>query len=113
MTTPEIGGVRTLERHLDGYDAVGFQRARRHVILNKEERRSSLTREDVEAVLRRRIDYVLPYDRNLPAAANEGSAYLEARPRGSVANTFAALAVALRGAPVAAQSTERGWFRQS
>lgn len=111
VTTPEVGGIRTLERHLDGYDAVGFQRARRHVILNKEDRRSSLTREDVEAVLRRRIDYVLPYDRNLPAAANEGSAYLEARPRGSVATTFAALAVALRGARVPAQSTERGWFR--
>ncbi len=111
VTSPEIGGVRTLERHLDGYDAVGFQRARRHVVLNKEDRRSALTREDVEAVLRRRIDYVLPYDRNLPAAANDGSVYLETRPRGSVANTFGALAAALRGAPVAAQSSERGWFR--
>ncbi len=112
VTSPEIGGVRTLERHLDGYDAVGFQRARRHVILNKEDRRNALTREDVEAVLRRRIDYVLPYDRNLPAAANEGSAYLEIRPRGTVANAIASLAVALRGAPVAAaQTSERGWFR--
>ncbi len=112
VTTPEIGGVRTLERHLDGYDAVGFQRSRRHVVLNKEDRRSALAREDVESILRRRIDFVLPYDRNLPAAANEGSAYLESRPRGGVANTFAAMAMAVQGGTVApVQASDRGWFR--
>jgi pilus assembly protein CpaE len=113
VTTPEIGGVRTLERHLDGYDAVGFQRARRHVLLNKEDRRNSMTREDVETLLRRRIDFALPYDRNLPAPANEGIPYLQARPRGPITNTFAALAAAVQGGgvPTSVGHDSKGWFR--
>ncbi len=112
VTSPEVGGVRTLERHLDGYDAVGFQRANRHLLLNKEDRRSSMTREDVESVLRRRIDFAIPYDRNIPTPANEGVPYLQSRPRGAVTNTFAALARAVAGAgmqPAVADS--KGWFR--
>lgn len=113
VTTPEIGGVRTLERHLDGYDAIGFQRARRHVLLNKEDRRSSMTREGVESLLRRRIDFALPYDRNIPAPANEGVPYLQSRPRGAITSTFAAMAALMRGNAVSAASTSehKGWFR--
>jgi len=113
ITTPELGGVRTLDRHLEGYDAVGFQRARRHVLLNKEDRRNSMAREDIESLLRRRIDFSLPYDRNIPAPANEGVPYLQSRPRGAVTNTFAALAAVLRGsaAPAVAGAEGKGWFR--
>lgn len=111
VVTPEIGGVRTMERHLDGYDAVGFQRSRRHVVLNREDRRSGLTREEIESVLRRRIDFVMPLDRNLPAAGNSGAPYLQSRPRSAAANAIAAMAGSLRGNPVTAEASHKGWFR--
>lgn len=111
VITPEIGGTRTMERHLDGYDAVGFQRSRRHIVLNRDDRRSGLAREEIESVLRRRVDFVLPVDRNIPAAGNSGSPYLQSRPRSAAANTIAAMAGSLRGSPVVADASHKGWFR--
>lgn len=112
-TSPDIGAVRTLVRHMEALDSLGLMPANRHIVLNQHDRRGGIAIADIEAALGREVDFTLPPDRTVQAAANEGVAYLQNRSRGSVASTIYELAASVRGMGEHAEEPVRskGWFR--
>ncbi len=112
-TSPDIGAVRTLVRHIEALDSLGLLPPDRHVVLNQYDRRSGIGTADIEAALGRTIDFTLPPDRTVQAAANEGVPYLQNRSRGAVAAALYELANAVRGEVDIAEEPVRskGWFR--
>jgi pilus assembly protein CpaE len=78
-------GLETLE--LMGYNAEQIR-----IVLNRADSRVGITPDDVEAVLGRKPDVMVPSDREIPRAVNEGAPIVMARPNSDAANAFRALA---------------------
>lgn len=111
VTTPDLGGIKALDRYLEALATIGLEWPRTHFVLNRFDRRAGMTREDVEGVLGRPIDVILNQDRQVPAAANQGVPYLQMRPRGSLAGGFGGLVQRFAVAPAAAMAPAKNWFK--
>jgi pilus assembly protein CpaE len=89
-------GLETLE--LMKYDP-----DRIYLLLNRAHSRVGISQSDVEAVLGRTPDVLIPSDREIPRTVNEGIPIVVARPQSEPAEAFGRLADLLAG-PVAAPS---------
>jgi pilus assembly protein CpaE len=78
-------GLETLE--MMGYD---FERIR--LILNRADSRVGITRDDVTQIIGRAPDVMVPSDRDIPSAVNEGTPITVAKPRSEAAKAFRTLA---------------------
>jgi pilus assembly protein CpaE len=78
-------GLETLE--LMGYDA-----GRITLILNRADSRVGITREDVETIIGRAPDILIPSDRQIPLSVNEGTPIVLVDERTEAAKSFRALA---------------------
>ena len=77
---------------LETLQLMGYDPARIRVVLNRADSRVGITSEDVEAVLGRPPDVLVPSDREVPRALNEAVAVVEARRQSNVAKAFRGLA---------------------
>jgi pilus assembly protein CpaE len=77
---------------LETLDLMGYDPARIKVVLNRADSRVGINPEDVEAVLGRRPDVLVPSDREIPRALNEGAAIVSARPDSDASKAFRRLA---------------------
>jgi pilus assembly protein CpaE len=94
-------GLETLE--LMGYDA-----ERIRLVLNRAETRVGITRDEVIAIVGRPPDVLVPSDREIPCAVNEGTPIVIARERSDAARAFNSLAeLFLREDPTATQNGRR------
>jgi pilus assembly protein CpaE len=89
-------GLETLE--LMKYDP-----DRIYLLLNRAHSRVGISQSDVEAVLGRTPDVLIPSDREIPRTVNEGIPIVVARPQSEPAEAFGRLADLLAG-PVTAPS---------
>ncbi len=113
VITPEIGGLRILQRHIEGFDQVGLVDHRRHFILNKDDPKSGMGVENVEVALARPVSLTIPVDRAIPIAGNQGVPYLETKAKGGASDVIRGLAMALSGREhlaEAPQPAKSGWF---
>jgi pilus assembly protein CpaE len=78
-------GVETLE-------LMGFPSERILLVLNRARSRVGITDEDVEAIMGRRPDVLVPSDRDIPRALNEGTPIIVAKPHSEAAESFRQLA---------------------
>lgn len=78
-------GLETLE--LMGYDS-----DRIRLVLNRADSRVGITRDDVMAIVGRPPDVLVPSDRDIPRALNEGMPIVLAKKRSEAAKAFRALA---------------------
>jgi pilus assembly protein CpaE len=95
VATPDAGGLRSLKRNLDGLDALGLTRARRHLVLNRADMRTGMSNEAIEARMELAISYAIPQSREIPVAANQGLSFIEAYPKAPAIRAFKELAARL------------------
>jgi pilus assembly protein CpaE len=92
-------GLETLA--LMGYDPGSIR-----VVLNRADSRVGISRGDVERVLGREPDVLVPSDREVPVSVNEGTPIVLAKPRSQAAAAFRSLAQ-MYGAPAPARTGRR------
>jgi pilus assembly protein CpaE len=95
-------GIETLEQ-------MGYRPGDLTLVLNRADTSVGISPSDVEHVLGRRPDVLVPSDRAIPRAITEGKPIVVAEPRSSAAKAFTALATRYQTAaiPVAANGTGR------
>jgi pilus assembly protein CpaE len=97
-------GLETLE--LMGYDA-----ERIRLVLNRADTRVGITRDEVIAIVGRPPDVLIPSDREIPCAVNEGTPIVVSKERSEAARAFEALAERfLHADPTATQNGRLGRF---
>jgi pilus assembly protein CpaE len=89
-------GLETLE--LMGYDPSAVS-----LVLNRANSAVGLTPDDVEAIVGRKPDVLVPSDRDVPRSINEGEPIIASRKRSSVAAAYRALASIYVSGPVDAR----------
>jgi pilus assembly protein CpaE len=81
MDVPSVRGTR---KELALLQELSLDTMRTHLLLNFADKHSGLTVADVERVLARTIDIVLPRSRAVPLSTNQGVPLLQSRPRDKV-----------------------------
>jgi pilus assembly protein CpaE len=93
---------------LETLDLMGYDRKKVRVVLNRADSRVGITAEDVAAVLGHAPDVLLPSDREVPRALNEGVPIVMARRQSAVTRAFKQLAASMeqKSAPASATPTK-------
>ncbi|HEX5469324.1 MAG TPA: P-loop NTPase [Gaiellaceae bacterium] len=96
---------------LETLDMMGYGPERIRLVLNRADSRVGITQSDVEAIVGRSPDVLIPSDRDIPRAVNEGTPILLSKPRSEAAKAFRALAGLY--APAAEAPRRRRFGRRS
>lgn len=94
-------GIETLEQ-------MGYRPADLTLVLNRADTSVGISTSDVEQVLGRRPDVLVPSDRAIPRALTDGKPIVVAEPRSNAARAFTSLATRYRSATVAAVTNGTG-----
>lgn len=82
---------------LETLDLMGFPRDRIKLILNRARSRVGISDAEVVAIMGREPDILVPSDRDIPRAVNEGKSILIAKPQSEASQAFRKLAEQLSG----------------
>ena len=93
----DVSSVRSLRRELDALDRLGMTHQKRHLIINRFDAPGGARPEDVEVAVGMRASLLLPVDRNVLAAANQGVPITVADPKSPIAKSFLSFAEVLIG----------------
>jgi pilus assembly protein CpaE len=77
---------------LETIELMGYRDDRIWLVLNRAQSKIGLTSQDVQAVLGRKPDVLVPSDREIPRALSEGVPIVQARPKSEPAGAFKQLA---------------------
>ncbi len=98
IATPDLGGLRSLRRNLDGLDQLGFTGAHRRLVLNRADLRTGLSIQAIESTVELPVSHAIPECREIPVAANQSLPLVEAYPKADAVRIIRELAAALRPA---------------
>ncbi|MDH4364467.1 MAG: P-loop NTPase [Acidimicrobiia bacterium] len=98
IATPDLGGLRSLRRNLDGLDQLGFTQAHRRLVLNRADLRTGLSTQAIESTVELPVSHAIPECREIPVAANQSLPLVEAYPKADAVRVLRELAAALRPA---------------
>jgi pilus assembly protein CpaE len=93
----DVSSVRSLRRELDALDRLGMTHQKRHLILNRFDAPGGARPEDVEVAVGMQASVMLPVDRNVLAAANQGVPITVADPKSPIARKFLTMAETIVG----------------
>ncbi|GAA3604185.1 AAA family ATPase [Agrococcus terreus] len=85
VTTFDVAGARGLAKEMATLRELGMLTNARQVVLNFADPRSGLSEQDVEATIRSRVDFAIPFSRAVTASLNVGEPLLTRSPRDPVA----------------------------
>jgi pilus assembly protein CpaE len=77
---------------LETLDLMGYDRSRVQLVLNRADSRVGITREDVDAIIGRSPDVLIPSNRDIPRSVNEGVPIVLSSERSEAARAFRSLA---------------------
>jgi pilus assembly protein CpaE len=77
---------------LETLELMGYESDRIRIVLNRADSRVGITSEDALTILGRKADVMVPSDRDIPRAVNEGTPIVQAKPRSEAAKAFGELA---------------------
>jgi pilus assembly protein CpaE len=77
---------------LETLEMMGYDSERIRLVLNRADTRVGITRDDVAQIVGRPPDVMVPSDRDIPSAVNEGTPITLAKPRSDAAKAFRSLA---------------------
>jgi pilus assembly protein CpaE len=93
---------------LETLDLMGYDRERIRLVLNRADTKVGISSEEVLAVIGRTPDVLVPSDRDIPCALNEGMPIVLANERAEASRAFRSLAdLYLKGEPQAAKANGR------
>lgn len=99
IATPDIGGLRSLRRNLDGLDQLGLGTARRQLVLNRSDFRTGIGNQTIENTVDLAVSHAIPDEREIAAAANQGVPFVHAFPKSEAVRSFVELAASVGSAP--------------
>ncbi len=102
----DVSSVRSLRRELDALDRLGMTHQKRHLIVNRFDAPGGARPEDVEVAVGMQASVMLPVDRNVLAAANQGVPITVADPKSPIAKKFLGLAETIAGIQSEAPATK-------
>lgn len=85
ITTLDMPAVKNLQVTLDTLDALGYDKSKAHIIVNRATANSGLSVEDLQKMLDTKIEARLPATDEVSASVNRGRTLVEERPRGGFA----------------------------
>ena len=88
-------------------DLMGYDRDRVRMVLNRADAQLGITRDDVEAIVGRAPDVLVPSHRDVTRSVNEGEPVVTSRSRSDAARAFDRLATIYEGKP--AKRSGRRW----
>jgi pilus assembly protein CpaE len=80
---------------LETLDLMGFPHERVKLVLNRAKTRVGISDEDVQAIVDRAPDVLVPSDRDIPRSVNEGTPIVMSKPQSEAADAFRRLATSL------------------
>jgi pilus assembly protein CpaE len=92
---------------LEALELMGYRSDRISLVLNRADTKVGITPEDVLAIVGRRPDFLVPSDRDIPKAVNEGVPIVTSKRGSRAAGTFRALAETYVHAGESAKSTSK------
>lgn len=98
-------GFETLE--LMGYDV-----ERTRLVLNRADSRVGITHDDVESIIGRKPDVLVPSDRDIPRSVNQGTPIVVAKSRSDAAKAFRSLAALYEVGDGSKNGHRRRWGRK-
>ena len=91
----DVSSVRSLRRELDSLDRLGMTHQARHLVLNRYDAPGGARPEDVEVAVGLKASVMIPADRYVLAAANQGIPITSADPKSAIARKFMSLSETL------------------
>jgi len=88
----DVATLRAMHREVHVLAGLSLLPPRRHVVLNRADRRSGLTERDAERIIGLPIDAVIPVSERVALAANQGELVVASRKRNPVRRQFKELA---------------------
>jgi pilus assembly protein CpaE len=92
---------------LETLDLMGVSRERVKLVLNRARTRVGISDADVVAIVGQTPDVLIPSDRDIPRAVNEGTSIIEAKPQSEAAGALRHLAMSIVDADAGASSSRR------
>lgn len=92
VATLDVACLRAVRREIDVLAELFLLPQRRHILLNRSDRRAGLTERDVERILGLPVNAVIPESESVALAANRGELAVASRKRNPVRNQFMQLA---------------------
>lgn len=111
----DVSSVRSLRRELDALDRLGMTHQQRHFVLNRFDSPGGARPEDVETAVGMKAAVMIPGDRNVLAAANQGIPITVADPKSAISKKFMTFTESLTGVGMATQQqkTKMAFWRRS
>jgi pilus assembly protein CpaE len=111
----DVSSVRSLRRELDALDRLGMTHQQRHFVLNRFDAPGGARPEDVETAVGMRASVMIPGDRNVLAAANQGIPITVADPKSAISKKFMAFTETFTGieSPATQQKTRMAFWKRS
>ncbi len=100
IATPDIGGLRSLRRNLDGLQALGLTTAKRHLVLNRSDYRSGIGSQTIEGTVEIPVGHAIADSGEIAIAANQGVPFVDAYPKNETVKSFKELAADFGAAQV-------------
>jgi pilus assembly protein CpaE len=97
----DVVGIRHLSLALQTFLSLGFPRERFRVVLNRADSKVGLSADDVERVMKVKVDTLIPSSRSVPISLNRGVPVVLGEPRSEVAKSVSSLARRLADTPQA------------
>jgi pilus assembly protein CpaE len=98
---------------LETLDLMGYKPERIRIVLNRADTRVGITADDVAAIVGRMPDVLVPSDREIPRAINEGVPIVTAKSHSDAAKAFRTLAQHYRTSQIASTNGHVGGERSS
>jgi pilus assembly protein CpaE len=98
ITGLDVVGVRHLSVALQTLLSLGYPTEKFRFVLNRADSKVGLSVENVERIMKLKVDGMIPSSRLVPVALNEGRTVVEQYPTSEVAKAVTALALKLAGA---------------
>lgn len=93
----DVLSLKNTKLGLETLELMGFPGDRVTLVLNRAGTRVGISDGDVEVIIGREPDVLIPSDRDIPRAVNEGMSILHAKPQSDAASAFRSLATRLIG----------------
>ena len=97
---------------LETLELMGYDQERIRLVLNRADTRVGIARDEVEAIIARVPDILVPSDRDIPRSFNEGVPIVSSKSKSEAARAFAALATLYMGPGVSVNGTRRRGLRR-
>jgi pilus assembly protein CpaE len=97
---------------LETLDLMGYPQDQVSLVLNRADSRVGITHGDVASIVGREPDVLVPSDREIPKAVNEGAPIVLAKPKSQAAGAFATLAGMYQPQHVSTETTSGGSDRR-